>query len=95
MVIFTLVGFTASFQHAVDHLVVIPLERMMNTLKSSANSILRSVQSIAHEKGGDDEENALFNEHDIDEEVEKVLETDLLESMVAKVRARESLRTSQ
>ena len=37
MVIFTLVGFTASFQHAVDHLIVIPLERMMDTLKSSAN----------------------------------------------------------
>ena len=43
------------------------------------------MQSIAHEKGGDDDENALFNEHEIDEEVEKVLETDLLESMVAKL----------
>ncbi|GMH79737.1 hypothetical protein TrST_g5350 [Triparma strigata] len=85
LVIIALVGFTASFQHAVDHLVVIPLERMMDTLKSSANSILRSVQHIAHEKGGDDDENALFNEHDIDEEVEKVLETDLLENMVAKL----------
>ncbi|GMH80217.1 hypothetical protein TL16_g08452 [Triparma laevis f. inornata] len=85
LVIIALVGFTASFQHAVDHLVVIPLERMMETLKSSANSILRSVQHIAHEKGGEDEENALFNEHEIDEEVEKVLETDLLENMVAKL----------
>ncbi|GMI11599.1 hypothetical protein TrRE_jg133, partial [Triparma retinervis] len=86
LVIAALVGFTASFQHAVDQLIVIPLERMMNTLKSSANSILRSVQHIAHEKGAEEDgENSLFNEHDIDDEVEKILETDMLEAMVAKL----------
>lgn len=86
LVIAALVGFTASFQHAVDQLVVIPLERMMETLKSSANSILRSVQHIAHEKGAEEEgENSLFNEADIDDEVEKILETDMLEAMVAKL----------
>jgi hypothetical protein len=57
VVMFALVGFTASFQQAVDELVVMPLERMMDTLKSSASSILRSVQAIAHEKmpDGDDD----------------------------------------
>ena len=86
LVIAALVGFTASFQYAVDNLVVIPLERMMETLKSSANSILRSVQHIAHEKGGEDDEDGFFkNKDELDDEVEKILETDMLEAMVVKL----------
>jgi cAMP-specific phosphodiesterase 4 len=87
LVMVALVGFTASFQQAVDELIVMPMERMMDTLKGSANSILRSVQAIAHEKGhgegvgGEDG----FNADNIDGEVEEILETNILESMIEKL----------
>jgi len=87
LVMVVLIGFTASFQNAVDELIVMPMERMMDTLKSSANSILRSVQAIAHEKGhgGMEDEDGGFDTDNIDGEVAEILETNILESMIEKL----------
>ena len=89
VVLVVLVGFSASFQQSVDVLVVLPLERMMDTMKTSASSMLKSLQGIAHERShvegpdGDKVTNTLENE--VDDEMSKILETDLLENMVAKL----------
>ena len=50
MVIFLLFGFTASFNNSVNRLVVMPLEKMMSTLRSSAMILLKSMQSYEQEK---------------------------------------------
>jgi hypothetical protein len=92
LVIVVLIGFSASFQSSVDELVVIPLEKMMNTLRKSAASLLRGMKAMSREDedqmnadqggaGGDS------SGSDLDEE----LETAVLEKMVEKC---ESLPTS-
>ena len=78
LVIVVLVGFSASFQGAVDVLVVVPLEKMMNTLRKSATAMLRSMQAMDKE----DEDNMMGEGSDLDEE----LETAVLEKMVEKCK---------
>ena len=58
LTIVLLIGFSMSFQNSVDELVVLPLERMMKTLKTSASSILKSVQQIHNSQEDVDEEDA-------------------------------------
>ena len=77
LVILVLVGFSASFQGAVDVLVVVPLEKMMNTLRRSATAMLKSMQAMDKE---DEENNLLGSGSELDEE----LETAVLEKMVEK-----------
>jgi hypothetical protein len=50
LVIVVLIGFSASFQSSVDELVVIPLEKMMNTLRQSATSLLRGMKAFSREE---------------------------------------------
>mmetsp|Transcript_11382 Transcript_11382/g.17320 ORF Transcript_11382/g.17320 Transcript_11382/m.17320 type:complete len:850 (-) Transcript_11382:276-2825(-) len=77
LVIVVLVGFSASFQNSVDVLVVVPLEKMMNTLRRSATAMLKSMQAMDKE----DEENMMGENSDLDQE----LETAVLEKMVEKL----------
>jgi len=73
LVIFTLVFFSASFQNAVDGLVVVPLEKIMTALRTSATIMLKSMKHVQT----DEEENP------DDEDGE--LETEMLERMVEKL----------
>lgn len=72
MVIFLLVGFTASFNHAVDRKIVLPIQRIMDTLKRSAASVLESVQAISVPEEDEEDESGMN-------------ETDVLELMVQKL----------
>lgn len=76
LVIVVLFGFSASFHGAVDVLVVVPLEKMMNTLRKSATAMLQSMQAMKKE----DEEEEGDSDMDDDE-----LETAVLEKMVEKL----------
>ena len=80
LVIFCLVSFSGSFQSAMDKLLILPLEKMMTTVRTSATIMLKNMKVIEEEKkkeeGVDDEE-----EGDFDGE----LETDVLEALVEKV----------
>jgi hypothetical protein len=76
LVIVVLFGFSASFHGAVDVLVVVPLEKMMNTLRRSATAMLKSMQAMEKE----DEE--FEGGSDIDD---NELETAVLEKMVEKL----------
>jgi len=75
-----LLAFSASFNAAVETLVVIPLQRIIASLRESASSILQSVKAFspAVEEANDDEDGEL-------EELESMLETELLEILVAKL----------
>lgn len=77
LVILVLVGFTASFNSAVDALIVVPLEKMMGTLRKSASDMLRSMQVM--DKSVSEENRVL------DDDLEEELETALLEKMVEKL----------
>ena len=106
LTIVLLVGFSMSFQNSVDSLVVEPLERMMNTLKTSANSILKSVQQIHHSQDVNEDdssseqnesgENAVLRRrkslalNSLETEFDNMLETEVLETIVSKVRGVES-----
>lgn len=46
LVIFVLVGFTASYSSSVNRLVVMPLEKMMTTLRSSAMLMINSLKEL-------------------------------------------------
>jgi len=81
LVIFVLVGFSASFQNAVDALVVVPLEKMVSALRNSATVMLKSMKAMDKEKEKD--ENKKTDEDDDEEEGE--LETQMLEKMVDKL----------
>jgi cAMP-specific phosphodiesterase 4 len=76
LVIVILMSFSASFQKEVEVLVVAPLEKMMNTLRSSATVMLKSMNVIEKDKGEGQEE---------DEEDDGEVETLLLEKMVEKL----------
>ena len=76
LVIIVLFGFSASFHGAVDLLVVVPLEKMMNTLRRSATAMLKSMQAMEKE----DEEFEGGSDMDDNE-----LETAVLEKMVEKL----------
>lgn len=72
LVIFVLVFFSASFQNAVDGLVVMPLEKIMTALRTSATIMLKSMKAMEAEVEGDDDEDG-------------ELETEMLERMVEKL----------
>lgn len=80
LVIFVLFSFSASFQNAVDALVVTPLERMMTTLRKSATVMLKSmkvVEDTVDNKGDGDKK--------LDDNLDEELETEMLEKMVDKL----------
>jgi len=77
LVIVVLIGFSASFQNAIDLLVVAPLEKMMTTLRTSAAAILKSVAAIDEV----DDSHAIAGDEDLDDE----LETAMLEKMIEKL----------
>jgi len=58
IVIIILVSFSASFQSQVEVLVVAPLEKMLNTLRSSATVMLKSMNAIDKEAAHDEEEDS-------------------------------------
>ena len=72
LVIFLLVFFSASFQNAVDTLMVVPLEKIMSALRNSATLMLKSMKAMDTDKK---------EEEDSDGE----LETEMLEKMVDKL----------
>ena len=73
LVIFTLVFFSASFQNAVDSMLVIPLEKIMTSLRTSAAIMLKSMKVMDEEEEEDDDDG------------DGELETALLERMVEKL----------
>lgn len=77
LVIVVLVGFSASFQNAVDILVVVPLEKMMTTLRKSAKSMLKSMQAMDKDDESKEKDRS-------SEEEDMELETAVLEKMVDK-----------
>ena len=79
LVILVLIVFSASFQNQVEKLVVAPLEKMMNTLRSSATVMLKSMNVIEKEKGDNE------SDDDDDDDEEGEMETLLLEKMVEKL----------
>jgi hypothetical protein len=72
LVIVCLVFFSASFQNAVDSLMVVPLEKIMTSLRTSAAIMLKSMKVMEEEEEGDEDEDG-------------ELETELLERMVEKL----------
>lgn len=82
LVIVVLVGFSASFQSSVDLLVVVPLEKMMNTLRKSATAMLKSMKAMSQE---DEEKQKKLQESGEDsDDLDGELETAVLEKMVEK-----------
>jgi len=83
LVVVVLVGFSASFQSAVDILVVVPLEKMMNTLRKSATAMLKSMKAMSKE---DEETNRRIQESgENSDDLDGELETAVLEKMVEKL----------
>lgn len=82
MVIVLLFVFTASFNNSVNRLVVIPLEKMMTTLRNSAMILLKSMQSYEQEKVANEKKGELEK---IDEEEEEDFESEMLEKIVEKL----------
>ncbi len=80
LVIFVLVFFSASFQNAVDSLMVVPLEKIMTALRNSATIMLKSMKAASQE---DEAGKKAEGEDDDDEDGE--LETQMLEKMVEKL----------
>lgn len=78
LVVAVLLAFSASFNGSVEVLIVVPLEKMMATLRKSATDMLRSMQAMDKQVS---EENRLLEE---DEELDEELETAVLEKMVEK-----------
>lgn len=78
LVIVCLIGFSASFQFVIEKLMVVPLERMMNTLRNSATLMLKNLKAMEEEKHEKDEN---FDEDEFNDE----LETDVLEKLVDKL----------
>lgn len=82
LVIVVLVGFSASFQSSVDLLIVVPLEKMMNTLRKSATAMLKSMKAMSAE---DEEKQRKLQESGEDsDDLDGELETAVLEKMVEK-----------
>jgi hypothetical protein len=89
LVIVVLVGFSASFQSSVDLLVVVPLEKMMNTLRNSATAMLKSMKAMSAED--EEKQRRLQASGEDSDDLDGELETAVLEKMVEK---RESLLPS-
>ena len=88
--------FSASFNSAVNRLVVMPLETMLSTLRKSAMTMLQAMKTIANEKDKEDEETKTDTkkrsdgdddgEEDDSESVsEEELQTAMLDQMVEKL----------
>ena len=78
LVITLLLAFSASFNSAVETLVVIPLQRIISSLRESASSILQSVKAFSPAEEEKEDDGGV-------EELENMLETELLEILVAKL----------
>lgn len=79
LVVVVLVGFSASFQSAVDILIVVPLEKMMNTLRKSATAMLKSMKAMSKE---DEETNRKIQESgENSDDLDGELETAVLEKI--------------
>jgi len=72
VVIVLLVGFTATFNSAIDKLVVLPISRIMDKLRTSAEVVLKSVEKINPTEDNQDDES-------------EQSEADILELMVNKL----------
>lgn len=83
LVIVVLIGFSASFQSAVDLLVVVPLEKMMNTLRKSATAMLKSMKAMSKED--EEKDKKIQNGEEDDDDLDGELETAVLEKMVEKL----------
>ena len=85
MVILLLLAFSASFNASVEKLVVDPLKRIITSLRESGKAILESVNATAAFE--DSKEDNSDDSYDLEEDEghEEVMETDLLEIMVAKL----------
>ena len=79
LVVGVLLSFSASFNGSVEVLIVIPLEKMMSTLRKSATDMLKSMQAMDKQVS---EENRVLEDDNLDEE----LETAVLEKMVDKCK---------
>lgn len=73
LVIFLLITFTASFNLAVDRLVVNPIQRIISKLRVAAAGVLASMRDMVDGIDEDEDEGVAFNE------------TDVLEKMVEKL----------
>lgn len=73
LVIFLLISFTASFNYAVDRLVVFPIQRIISKLRVAAAGVLASMKDMVDGADEDEDEAVAFNE------------TDVLEKMVEKL----------
>lgn len=80
LVVGVLLSFSASFNGSVEVLIVIPLEKMMATLRKSATDMLRSMQAMDKQVS---QENRILEE---DEDLDDELETAVLEKMVEKCK---------
>jgi len=83
LVMVLLVGGASSFQSAVDRIVVIPLEKMNNTLRKSAAVMLKTMKVAEEEKKKDNANGEDVDDDDDDDDGE--LETQQLEKMVEKL----------
>jgi hypothetical protein len=72
VVIVLLIGFTATFNAAIDKLVVLPISRIMDKLRTSAEVVLKSVEKINPSEDNQDDES-------------EQSEADILELMVNKL----------
>ena len=92
IVIFLLFAFSGSFNYFVSQLVIAPLEKMMNTIRSSATKIIKSMKEVDNERRREEEQReggADGAPEDDDRDTidsEDNLETELLEKIVEKCK---------
>jgi hypothetical protein len=82
LVMVLLVGGASSLQSAVDGIIVIPMEKLSNTLRNSATVMLKSMKVVQEEKKKQD---GAGNEDDDEDDEGGELETQMLEKMVEKL----------
>ena len=80
LVIIVLIGFSASFSTVIEKLIVMPLEKMISTLRASASAMLQSLKAYDAERRKEDDALEEIDEEDLDGE----LETVQLENMIAR-----------
>ena len=85
LVIVLLVGASASFKTSVETLVVVPLEKMTTTLRTSATTMLRSMKAVEKEEEKKAEKNPSGDYDDDDDDLDEQLETEMLDKLVEKL----------
>lgn len=86
LVILVLFTFTESFNTAISKLVVMPLEKMLTTLRNSAMVMLKTLKSLETAKDEEEEKKGESKGEDDDEEEEdEELDTLMLEKIVEKL----------